>query len=150
MQSTWSFFPERSTTLGRLMGIHSLSQLEPKRVSTILEAKRIRTDYSTPRTSAPRVAIIARTRSWCFMFLRCRGDLHSQAIGMSPSLAHFLDMERKKKCSKRPSTTRKEKQRDEHIVHNVGVVSTTESVARGTHSLSMKGFYCLHPHLDFP
>ena len=131
VQSTWSFFPERSITLGHLIGIHSLSQSEPKRVSTILEAKRIRKEYGTPRTSAPRVAIKARTRSWCLMFLGCRGGLHSRAIGMSPSLAHFLDMERKKKCTKRPSTTNKEKHTDEHIVHNMGVVSTRESVARG-------------------
>ena len=135
LQSSESFFPDKSITLGSLIGIQSRTQPHQTHAIMLQRADRARKKagiISNVGGGGTAMSGTIRGDRTCCSLLVCGSgvDRHKQ-VGMSPSLAHFLDMERKKKCTKRPSTTNKEKHTDEHIVHNMGVVSTRESVACG-------------------
>lgn len=92
-ESTSSFFPEKSTTLGSLIGIHSSSQL------AFVEGT---TSPTTEGDTTRRKRTKGHTRSrTCWSMLACGRSLLNDAIDVSPSLAHFLSRERAETLSPR-------------------------------------------------
>ncbi|KAI5075125.1 hypothetical protein GOP47_0009201 [Adiantum capillus-veneris] len=103
-ESTGSFFPERSHTLGSLIGIQANAhnkqmskELIGAQNSMVAETEKRR---STSITGASGGGGLVRGRpSWCSM-LGCGGS-NPGALGMSPSLAHLLEEERRSTGSQR-------------------------------------------------
>lgn len=95
-ESTGSFFPERSTTLGSLIGIQSSSQSDQSQALVLARTE------SERRKSTGTSSLRSRT-SWCPM-LGCGGGSNREALGMSPSLAHLLEEERKATGSQRQAS----------------------------------------------
>lgn len=89
-ESTGSFFPERSTTLGTLIGIPSSGFFGESRG---VAQQCLENDNSRRRGTV-------RHRSWC-PFLVCASN-DSCEESMSPSLAHLLELERIAALSQRP------------------------------------------------
>lgn len=94
-ESTGSFFPEKSTTLGTLIGIRSRSQSnQPLGVSTVqlLQSH----EHMKKRNGAQRHGC------WCALILCCSSsNMASTEESVSPSLAHLLELERRAALSQR-------------------------------------------------
>lgn len=92
-ESTGSFFPEKSTTLGRLIGIQSSTSMNESRTveQQLLEAKNSRRRSTGSYCS-------------CCPFLLCTSSDSCQE-SMSPSLAHLLELERRAALSEMQETS---------------------------------------------
>lgn len=120
-ESTGSFFPEKSTTLGSLIGIQSSSRSDQSQALVLAhgmtESER-RKSISTGTSSS-----LARSRtSWCPM-LGCRGGSNREALGMSPSLAHLLEEERKATGSQRQGSNNNVEE-GAHTENDGGAIAT--------------------------
>ncbi|MCO5554800.1 hypothetical protein L7F22_008335 [Adiantum nelumboides] len=95
-ESTGSFFPERSHTLGSLIGINTNAQNQPLSRELVEAHNSMMAETERRRsTSAAGASGLLRGRtSWCSM-LGCGGGSNPGALGMSPSLAHLLEEERR-------------------------------------------------------
>ncbi|KAH7291638.1 hypothetical protein KP509_29G025700 [Ceratopteris richardii] len=104
-ESTGSFFPEKSQTLGSLIGIRSSAAHEPQNVPE--EVQSITSQLSQPgRRRSTSTSVFGRSRSsWCPM-MGCGCGAQAEAQGMSPSLAHLLQEERKGDPSQGQKTRR--------------------------------------------
>lgn len=116
-ESTGSFFPERSQTLGSLIGLQSIAQKEQSR--TLVEAHSMATETERRRSTGS----LRGRPSWCPM-LGCGGGSNPGALGMSPSLAHLLEEERRATGSQRHVAEAQDSE-------------AGESTSRGAPSLSM-------------
>lgn len=91
-ESTGSFFPEKSTTLGTLIGIHSRSQ---RRQPITMDNVTTQLLQSKHMTKSQRLHAC-----WCALTLimKCacpNSDVNPIQESLSPSLAHLLELERK-------------------------------------------------------
>lgn len=102
-ESTGSFFPEKSTTLGSLIGIHSNSQNSQTQENhaVIEHHEQLEAERTRRRPAASSGA--ARGRLWCPL-LGCGGGSEQEPIGSSSSLAHLLQKERRATHSQRETS----------------------------------------------
>lgn len=90
-ESTGSFFPERSTTLGSLIGIRSRVPADELRDGDDQQAATVEISRSKGQ---------GRHCCWCAAFLSCMSSDACQER-ISPSLAHLLELERRAAISQR-------------------------------------------------
>eukprot|EP00250_Pteridium_aquilinum_P023170 c26321_g1_i1 orf=358-1092(-) len=89
-ESTQSFFPEKSTTLGSLIGFESSSE------NAIMQSHSIQDEGMTRKSN--------RNRLWCPL-LGCGGGLQEDHLEPSPSLARLLDNQKRDALSLRQTTS---------------------------------------------